>query len=257
VSTRLASHAHGGHAISPEPSRKGRSALPKHEARQRYVEIGELAALQQIRRDSELLDERSIPVGPFARLDANAVAAQEGKTRGAITNLFGSQAGFQAETMALALSAGDWIERAEFPDPADFESADAWVDAFFGAQSARGPQHGADPAVDYGFLWALWLSAIPYGMWSERISGPSLAEHTQWLLRLEDVFAGALEHFELRVRDGATLGDLACAVAGLIEGVWLNQCLTARHPADPSQPIATLLSRSGRLLWRGATAPQP
>ena len=62
----------------------------------------------------------AIAVGPFARLDANAVAAREGKTRGAITNLFGSQAAFQAETMALALNAGEWVERVEFPAPADF-----------------------------------------------------------------------------------------------------------------------------------------
>ncbi len=76
--------------------------------------------LEQIRKDAELLDSDAIAVGPFARLDANAVAARDGKTRGAITNLFGSQAAFQAETMALALNAGDWIEPIEFPAPADF-----------------------------------------------------------------------------------------------------------------------------------------
>ena len=218
------------------------------------MEIGELAALQQIHSDSLLLDSEAIPVGPFARLDANAVAAREGKTRGAITNLFGSQAAFQAETMALALSAGDWIENATFPDPAAFESAEAWADAFFGGQAERGPRHGQEPEVDYGFLWALWLSSVPYGLWSERISGPSLAEHVQWVERLEQVFAGVIEHFGLTLREDATLNDLACAAAGLIEGAWLNQCLTARHPTAPSEPIAALLRRSGRLLWRGATA---
>ena len=83
----------------------GRSTLPKDEARRRYVEIGQLAALEQIKRDSELLDRRSIAVGPFARLDAGAVAARDGKTRGVISNLFGSQAAFQAETMERALDA--------------------------------------------------------------------------------------------------------------------------------------------------------
>ena len=39
------------------------------------------------------------------------VASREGKTRGAITNLFGSQASFQAATMALALYSRDWIEQ--------------------------------------------------------------------------------------------------------------------------------------------------
>ena len=70
-----------------------RSNLPKDEARRRYVELAGLVVLEQIREDSERLDRESLPVGPFARLDANRVAAREGKTRGAISNLFGSQAG--------------------------------------------------------------------------------------------------------------------------------------------------------------------
>ena len=88
----------------------GRSTLPRDEARDRYVEMGQVAALEQIRRDSEALDRRSIAVGPFARLDAGAVAERDGKTRGVISHLFGSQAAFQVETMARALDAGDWIE---------------------------------------------------------------------------------------------------------------------------------------------------
>ena len=230
-----------------------RSTLPKDEARRRYVEIGELKVLEQIKRDSELLDEEAIPIGPFARLDANAVAAHDGKTRGAITNLFGSQAAFQAETMGLVLSVGDWIELIEYPAPEDFPDADAWLDAFFGGESERGPQHGGEPAVGYGTLWALWLSTVPYGIWSERVQGPSMDEHTQWIDRLERELGRALEHFGLELRDGTTLNDLAGAVASLIEGVWLNQCLTTRHPTRPSEPIAAMLRRSGRLLWLGAT----
>ena len=233
-----------------------RSTLTKEEARQRYVEIGELVVLEQIRADSELLDSRSIAVGPFARLDANAVAARDGKTRGAITNQFGSQAAFQAETMALALSARDWIEQLEYPAPGDFPDADAWVDAFFAAESARGPLQGTKPAVSYAFLWALWLSAVPYGLWSEKVSRPSIEEHVQWLDRLERVLGDALDHFDLTLREGTTVGDLACAFASVIEGVWLNQCLTTRHPSDTSEPIATVLRRSGRLIWLGATRPR-
>jgi hypothetical protein len=52
------------------------------------------------------------------------------------------------------------------------------------------------------------------------------------------------------------LNDLASATGSLIEGVWLNQCLSTRHPSDPSQPVATVLRRSGLLLWRGATEPR-
>lgn len=238
----------------PQP---GRSTLPKHEARQRYVEIGELAALEQIKRDSETLDGRAIAVGPFARLDSNAVAAQDGKTRGVISNLFGSQTAFQAETMALALSAGDWIEQIEYPDPADFENAEDWVDAFFAGESARGPIHGSEPTVSYAFLWALWLSAVPYGLWSEKIRRPSMDEQVQWIERIEETLTSAIEHFGLTIRDGTTVNDLACAIASLVEGVWLNQCLTTRHPSDPSEPIATVLRRSGRLLWLGAVGPSP
>jgi hypothetical protein len=232
-----------------------RSTLSKDAARERYVELGELAVLLQIRRDSEALDARAIAVGPFARLDANAVAAEEGKTRGAITNLFGSQAAFQVGTMERALAAGDWIDRLEHPAPARFATAEAWIDALFAGESARGPQHGAEPAVDYAFLWTLWLSAVPYGLWSQRVGGPSMAEHVQWLTRLEQVLQEGLDHFGAALRDDTTVADLACACASVIEGTWLNQCLTREHPLLPGEPIATALRRSGRLLWRGATAP--
>lgn len=233
----------------------GRSTLPKPEARQRYIEIGELVVLEQIRQDSKLLVDNKIAVGPFARLDAGAAAAKDGKTRGAITNLFGSQAMFQAETMALALSASALIEHVEYPSPADFANPDEWVDAFFAGQSARGPTHGATPTVTYAFLWTLWLSAVPYGLWSEQICRSSMEEHVQWVEQLELVLAQALKHYGLTVRKSTTLTDLACAIASTIEGVWLNQCLTVRHPCEPAEPIATVLCRAGRLLWLGAIEP--
>ena len=109
--------------------------------------------------------------------------------------------------------------------------------------------------MDYGFLWTLWLSAVPYGLWSEQISRPSMEEHVQWIERLEQECGRALEHFGGSLRDGTSLNDLACAIAGMIEGSWLNQCLTRDHPCDATEPIATALRRSGRLLWRGATEP--
>jgi hypothetical protein len=232
-----------------------RSTLPRAEALRRYVEMGELAVLEQVRVDARRLDEESIAVGPFARLDANAVAAREGKTRGAITNVFGSQAAFQAETMALALAAEDWIGLIEYPEPAEFATAEEWVDAFFAGESARGPVHGAETDVRYASLWALWLSVVPYGLWSERVSRPSIDEQLQQLQRLEEVLLSALSHFRLQVREGTTVRDLASAIVSLVEGVWLNQCLTRQHPSEPAEPIATLLHRSGRLLWLGATVP--
>jgi hypothetical protein len=231
-----------------------RSNLPRDDARRRYVDAGERAVLEQIRVDSATLDERSIAVGPFARLDAGVVAAAEGKTRGAITNLFGSQAAYRAETMERALGAGDWIEHLSYPAPADFPDAEAWLEALLAAEAARGPLHGSEPTADYGHLWALWLSAVPYGLWSERVVEPSLEEYRRWVERLGRELESALANFGLRLREGVAIGDLASALATLIEGAWLNQCLTTRHPAEPDEPIATVLLRTGRLVWLGAVA---
>jgi hypothetical protein len=238
------------------PTARQRSTLTKEDARQRYIEIGELAVLEQVRSDARLLDDWALAVGPFTRLDANAVAASDGKTRGAITNVFGSQAAFQTETMAHVLSSTDWIERIEYPDPSEFDTAEEWIDALLLGESARGPLHGDEPTVTYASLWALWLSAVPYGLWSEQVSLPSLEEQLQTLAGLEEALAGALEHFGLALRDGTTVSDLASAIASLTEGVWLNQCLTRAHPSDPTQPVAELLRRSGRLVWAGATRPR-
>ena len=233
-----------------------RSTLPKSEAKRRYIDFAEVVVLEQIKQDARILDKNLIAVGPFARLDSATVAAKEGKTRGAISNLFGSQAAYQAETMALALSASNLIEHIEYPTPADFPDANTWVDAFFSGQSSRGPEHGAKPTVNYAFLWALWLSAVPYGIWSEQIARPSMEEHAQWLRKLEQLISEAMNHFDLKIRTGATVNDLACGIASLIEGVWLNQCLTTSHPCDRSEPIATVLRRAGRMLWLGATEPR-
>jgi len=104
--------------------------------------------------------------------------------------------------MARALDAGDWIERLEFPAPADSD-AGAWVEALFAAESARGPQRGARPKLDYAALWALWLSAVPYGLWSDRVSEPSMEEQAQWIERLEREFGAAIEHFGLRLREAS------------------------------------------------------
>ena len=160
--------------MAADPAPRRRSTLPKDEARRRYVELAELVVLEQIRDDARRLDAEALAVGPFARLDANAVAAREGKTRGAVTNVFGSQAALQAATMALALDAG---EAGPYPAPEDHLDALAWVDALFAAEAARGPQHGADPARGYAALWAVWLAAVPYGLWSERVSAPSMDEY--------------------------------------------------------------------------------
>ena len=110
--------------------------------------------------------------------------------------------------------------------------------------------------MSYGSVWTLWLSTVPYGVWNEQIAKPSIDEYRKSVARLEDVLERALDRFDMTLRQGTTVGDLAFALQSVIEGVWLNQCLTRRHPADRSEPIASALRRSGRLLWLGATEPR-
>ena len=150
--------------------------------------------------------------------------------------------------MALALEASAWIGRIEYPDPAQFATDEAWVAALFAGQSARGPSHGAEPTVSYASLWTLWLSALPYGLWSDRISRAGLEEWRQWVGHLGEVLGKAMAHYGLRLRDGIALADLASAVASLVEGAWLNQCLTTRHPLRDSR------ARCGHAAERGADA---
>jgi hypothetical protein len=45
-------------------------------------------------------------------------------------------------------------------------------------------------------------------------------------------------------------------IFNLVEGAWLNRCLSTEHPAERGEPIAAALRGSGRLLWRGATRPR-
>lgn len=238
--------------IGDPKRRRARSSLPKPEARRRYLEIGSLAALEQIRHDSQALDADAMAIGPFARLDAGAVAAREGKTRGAITNLFGSQAAYQVETMGLVLDAAELAELADWPDPAAHPDAEAWAAALFAGQAERGPRHGAEPAMSYAGLWVLWLAAVPYGLWSERVAAPSMEEYDRRVAQLEAIFADALSHFRLALRPDTSLADLACAAASLIEGAWLNQCLSGTHPRAPDRPSTTALAHAGVMLWRGA-----
>ena len=77
-------------------SRTPRSGLSREEASQRYIDLAEETLLQQIEIDARRLDreddKQRVAVGPFARLNAEEVAARaDGKSRGAITNLFKSQ----------------------------------------------------------------------------------------------------------------------------------------------------------------------
>ncbi len=71
------------------------------------------------------------------------------------------------------------------PDPVGFADATAWVDALAVAESARGPHHRMEPTPGYGLIWTLWLSQVPYGVWSQRIASPSMREFRHSVERME------------------------------------------------------------------------
>lgn len=237
-----------------------RSNLQPDEARKRYIRAAETVLLRQIQSDARRLDreddERRVAVGPFAKLSAEDVAASvDGKSRGAITNLFKSQRQFQLQAMAVVLEDPE-VDIAVPPAPGAFTGVEAWLDALAVAETERGPRHGMEPAAGYGMNWALWLSQVPYGVWSERIAAPSMHEFRHSVDRLEiECVRPALEQFSLEVQPPWTVRDLATAMTSLIEGVWLNQALSGDHPsrADASDLDAMRIALT--MLWRGATRP--
>jgi hypothetical protein len=241
-------------------SPRRRSLLPPEEARRRYIRLAETVLLRQIQADARKLDREDddtrVAVGPFAKLSAEEVAASaDGKTRGAITNLFKSQRQFQLEAMALVLEDPE-VDIVVGPDPRRFADVGEWIDALAVAESARGPHHQMEPTVGYGLNWALWLSQVPYGVWSDRIAAPSMHEFRRTAQRLEASCVGpALEHFSLEVKPPWTALDLATAIASVVEGVWLNQSLAAGHPTrDDSKPVDAMRTAL-KMLWQGATQP--
>jgi hypothetical protein len=242
-------------------TRSPRSRLSREEARRRYIQLAEKVLLEQVKLDARRLDreddERRVAVGPFARLSAEAVASQdEGRSRGAVTNVFKSQRRFQLEAMALALEDPAAIEDVGPPDPRGFANPEAWIEAFASAECARGPFHEAESLEGYALGWVLWLSQVPYGIWSEYIAEPSMKEFRSSTGRLErEGILPALAHFGLEMRPPRTPTDIAGAMRSMIEGVWLNQCLTREHPAVPGASSVQAARDGLLMIWRGATQP--
>jgi hypothetical protein len=241
-------------------SKRRRSLLPPDEARQHYIRAAETVLLGQIQLDARRLDreddEQRVAVGPFAKLNAEQVAASaDGKSRGAITNLFKSQRQFQLQAMALVLEDPE-VDVFAPPDASGFDDPIEWIEAVASAESDRGPIHEMAPEVGYGLSWALWLSQLPYGVWSEHIAQPSLNEFRHSAERLEaGTVRPALAHFSLEVRPPWTPRDLAAAMNSLREGLWLNQCLSTEHPVHAGTPIAQAARDALTMLWQGATQP--
>ncbi len=241
-------------------TRAPRSKLSREEARRRYIQLAEKVILEQVEEDARRLDreddEGRVAVGPFARLSAEQVAKlDEGRSRGAITNVFKSQRQFQLEAMALALE-DPQVDAIGPADPGGFDDAAAWVDAVATAESARGPIHEAEAVEGYAAGWVLWLGQVPYGIWSTSIAEPSMSEFRHSAERLErEAIRPALEHFGLEMRPPWTTMDLATAMRSMIEGLWLNQCLTREHPTSPGTPSVQGMRDSLRMIWQGATQP--
>lgn len=241
-------------------ARRRRSLLQPDDARRRYIRAAESVILRQIQVDGRRLDQdddgQNVAVGPFAKLSAEEVAANvDGKSRGAITNLFKSQRQFQLQAMALVLEDPE-VDVQDPPHPAGFADARAWIAALATAESARGPHHGMEPAPGYGLIWALWLSQIPYGVWSQRIAGPSMREFRHSADRLATLgIVPALERFSLEVKPPWEVLDLATAIASTVEGVWLNQALTGDHPTRERAPAVDAMRNALQMVWDGATQP--
>ena len=239
-------------------TRSRRSTLSREEARRRYIQLAEKVILEQVKVDARRLDQEDddarVAVGPFARLSAEQVASlDDGRSRGAITNVFKSQRQFQLDAMTLALE-DPAVDAIAPPDPREFADAGAWIDAVATAESARGPIHEARSVEGYAAGWVLWLGQVPYGIWSELIAESSMSEFRHSAERLEhEAIRPALEHFRFKMRPPWTSLDLATAMRSMIEGVWLNQCLTREHPTSPGTPSVQGMREALRMTWQGAT----
>jgi AcrR family transcriptional regulator len=243
-----------------EAMQRRRSTLPPEELRRRYIELGELVLLQQIRAEAEEIDGSDVatPLAAFARLDAGEVARRVGKTRGSITNLFGSQASFQAATMLFGFSDFEdmgGVREVEFPAPVAFPDPESWLEALAHVESARGPHRGRE-LTGYAARWTLWASLLPYAVWSARIADESTSEFenwTRWILR--SLLEPALAHFGCEIVPPYQSHDLALAMAHTVEGLWLSQAVTSRYTVGDGMTPERAATNALTMLWRGATGP--
>jgi hypothetical protein len=243
-----------------EAMRRRRSTLQPDELRRRYIQLGELVLLEQIRADAEKLDapENGTPLGSFARLDAGEVAGRVGKTRGSITNLFGSQAAFQFATMTLGIADFEdvgGVREVTYPAPSEYADPESWLEAVARIDSERGPLHGRAP-TGYAARWTLWVSLLPHGVWSKRIAGPSGSEFENWTRWIHsELLEPALSHFGLEMAPPFQAGELALAMANAIEGLWLSQAMIERYSVGDGLSVERAARNALTMLWRGATRP--
>ena len=237
-----------------------RERLARVDAEETYIRAGELEVFRQLQRDgaaldATLADNRAFAVGPFARVRADVVVDELGKTRGAINNLWGSQEAFRAAVMGVFLNDDSLgADDVEYPMPAAFATLDEWVAAWARAEIERGPRHAMQPSNRYGLRWAAWLGLVPYGIWSDSIAQTSMDELRSGVDRYAGQILGpALAHFGAELAEATTIDDLAVAVHEAIEGTWLTSCLTQNDPIGRDNPLGATLAKTLQLLVRGAT----
>jgi len=237
-----------------------RERLARVDAEETYIRAGELEVFRQLQRDgaaldATLADSRAFAVGPFARVRADVVVDDLGKTRGAINNLWGSQEAFRAAVMGVFLNDDSLgADDVRYPDPADFVTLAEWIAAWAAAEIERGPRHAMQPTNRYGLRWAAWLGLAPYGIWSETVAAASMDELRAGVDRYaKEILGPALAHFRAELAEPTTLEDLAVAAHEAIEGTWLTSCLTHDDPIGRPNPIAATLAKTLQLLVRGAT----
>ena len=219
-----------------------RSGLSREEAKKRYIQLAEKVILEQVEEDARRLDgeddDRRKAIGPFARLSAERVAElDDGRSRGADHERLQEPARVPARGDGGRLGRSGSARGLDTPDPQGFEDAGAWIEAVATFESERGPMHETESLEGYAAGWVLFLGQVPYGLWSEYIAEPSMKEFRGSAERLErGAIRPALEHFGLEVRPPLTTLDLAAAMQSMIEGLWINQCLTpGTRPARVSR----------------------
>ena len=255
------------------PARVGRSRPPssderagKHDARPRDDDppagprTADVAARPRAKRAGATSD-RSSPRSsrprptrssstPLTAVGAERAARREPSRQTAARRdlpLSGSQAAYRPRPWRPR-STPSSRSSTRLPPPARLRDADAWVDAFFAAQPARGPRHGASRRSTTRRSGRCWLSpACTDGLVrAEHGSGPSRRERVPaWASGSSGVLAAALVLFALHAARRHRATDLAPRSAAGRGHVARPVPHRRDHPPVRREPVAALPSSLG------------
>ena len=180
---------------------------------------------------------------------------RDGKTRGAITNLFGSQAAYQVETMGMTLDARRDRRAGRLARPGRFRRCRG-----VGRGAVRRPV-GARAEARGG---ARHVLCVALGALARHRALRPLERARRRAVDGRVRPAGGAARDDLRGRPGALRAD---APRGRgpggprlrrrqpDRGRLAQPVPDRRHPRVADAPISATLVRAGRMLWRGAVAP--